>query len=209
MKKISEIPDNIITFISIKMLVVFFIQHFPEQTGILNILEGIKSYLKQNKIKSQSIGRLLKQNIITQSINTYEHNKLIDNNFVISFFKNENQYALTDKQIAFISHMLHATVNNILLARVLYMSIIHSIYPKKYPNDSYKLLGTVFYIARSHMSNKINNKMLKHVFNWFNNLGSPWKSNFSRGLNIERECFNNELTQVEKYKILQDRFKVK
>jgi len=209
MKKISEITDNEITFISIKMLNVFFIQHFPDEKVIFNYLKKLKCYLKKDKFKSQLIGRALKRNINRQSVNTYEHNKLIDINFVYEFLKHENKYILTDEEIAFVSHILHATSMNILLVRVLYMSVIHSIYPDKYPNDSYKLLGIIFYMARSHMSNKINNKMLKHVFNWFNNLGSPWKSNFSRGLNIERECFNNELTQVEKYKILQDHFKVK
>ena len=57
------------------------------------------------------------------------------------------------------------------------------------------------------MIDKINGKMLTHVFNWFNNLGSPWKSNFYRGLNIEKKRFNDELTNIEKYKILQEHLK--
>lgn len=207
MKKLSEISDYDIAFISIKMLNDFFIQHFCNETTILNILKKLKYYLKKNKVKSKLIGKFLKRNIISQSINTYEHNKLIDTIFVVDFFKKENKYFLTDEEIAFVSHMLHATSMNILLARVLYMSVIHSIYPDKYPNDSYKLLGIIFYMARSHMSNEINNKMLNHVFNWFNSLGDPWKENFSRGLNAERKCFDSQLTQIEKYKLLKEHYK--
>jgi len=208
---LENIPGSDLSIFILKSIDNFIIEYFPEHKNILNIIKTVNFYLNLNYTMSEKIGNYFKNNIISKSDETYEHTKLIESDWICKYIKLDGRYKFTKEQIAFLAHWHHATINNITLTNIVFESTIHSFKPGQYPNDSYKKLALLFYIARQHQTKEVSNSVIDYVFKFFREkIKIPvWKEKFYNITKFEQKKIKEEFTDEHFIKFLHSNIKTK